>query len=64
MAKLSWPLQFSREYPGPLDDNMVFSTMTDLNEYLANSALKYSGQVVTVEENPGKIYILVEQNEV
>lgn len=57
MAKLNFPLQFQRQYNGPIDKDMVFDTTSDMNDYLTNSR-RYAGMVVTCAEQEGKVFIL------
>jgi hypothetical protein len=57
MSSLLFPLQFKRQYSGPLDVDTVFETTSALNTYLT-SALRYAGQVVTCLEQEGFIFIL------
>ena len=56
MASLLFPLQFERQYSGPLDQDQVFSTTSDRLAYLTN-ALRYSGQIVS-DTQTGKAYQL------
>ena len=46
MASLLFPLQFERQYSGPLDQDQVFTTTSDRLTYLTNP-LRYAGQIVT-----------------
>jgi hypothetical protein len=46
MASLLFPLQFERQYSGPLDQDQVFTTTSARLTYLTNP-LRYSGQIVT-----------------
>ena len=48
MASIEFPLSFIRQYTGPLDASTVFSSLTDLNVYIANNPIAYAGQVVSV----------------
>jgi hypothetical protein len=53
---LDFPLQFRRQYSGPLDEDSVFETTALRNAYLTN-ARRHGGQpVVDLEE--GKMYII------
>jgi len=45
MATLLFPLQFKRQYSGPLDADNVFTLTTDRTTYLTNP-LRYAGQIV------------------
>lgn len=57
MAELMFPLQFLRQYEGPLDVTAVFETLADLNAHLTDPT-RYAGQIVTCEESEGTVYIL------
>lgn len=46
MASLLFPLQFERQYSGPLDQDQVFTTTSARLTYLTNP-LRYAGQIVT-----------------
>ena len=46
MASLLFPLQFERQYSGPLDQDQVFTNTSDRLTYLTNP-LRYAGQIVT-----------------
>ena len=46
MDYIEFPLQFKRQFAGPLDTSSVFQTTADRNTYLASSELKYAGQIV------------------
>jgi len=50
MASLIFPLQFERQYAGPLDVHSVFSTTAELTAYLTNP-LRYAGQIVVCLED-------------
>lgn len=56
MASLLFPLQFERQYSGPLDQDQVFLTTAARLAYLT-SALRYAGQIVSDVET-GKAYQL------
>ena len=56
MASLIFPLQFTRQYAGPLDDSYVFDTLADMATYLGND-LRYPGQIVSCLED-GLVYKL------
>jgi hypothetical protein len=56
MASLLFPLQFERQYSGPLDVNQVFNTTSERNNYLS-SPLRYGGQIVSDLETD-KVYVL------
>lgn len=56
-AKLEWPLQFRRQYAAAIDDGATFETAQQMDDYLTNP-LRYKGQVVTCEEEEGKIFIM------
>ena len=49
MANLLFPLQFQRQYAGPLDIDSVFETTADRNAYLT-SPLRYAGQLAFDKE--------------
>lgn len=57
MATLQFPLQFLRQYAGPIDTDIVFDTTTDMNNYLTN-ARRYAGQIVSCLDQPGTLYVL------
>jgi hypothetical protein len=57
MADLLFPLQFRRQFDGPLDLDGVFDTVVNLNAYLTN-ARRYAGQIVACDETPGVAYVL------
>jgi hypothetical protein len=57
MAKLSFGLQFERQYSGPLDVDFVFETTSAMNAYLT-AGRRYAGQIATNLEQPGKLFIL------
>lgn len=57
MTELLFPLQFKRQYSGPLDPDLVFATTAALNAYLTNP-LRYAGMQVTCLEEEGKSFIL------
>lgn len=40
----------NRQQPMPLTDDVLFSSKTDLNDYIANSATKYDGQIVAISD--------------
>jgi hypothetical protein len=56
MASLLFPLQFERQYSGPLDQDQVFTTTSDRLTYLTNP-LRYAGQIVS-DLQTQKIYQL------
>ena len=56
MASLLFPLQFERQYSGPLDQDQVFTTTSARLTYLTNP-LRYSGQIVS-DLQTQKIYQL------
>lgn len=57
MSELLFPLQFKRQYSGPLDPDLVFGTTAALNAYLS-SPLRYPGMVVTCLEQEGSVFVL------
>jgi hypothetical protein len=59
MTKLNFPLQFQKQYSGPLDADMVFDSYADLQNF-KNEARSYPGMLVTCTEAgyEGKIFIL------
>ena len=57
MADLLFPLQFRRQYAGPLDVSVVFSTLADMAAYLSDPT-RYGGQVATCNEDEGKVFVL------
>lgn len=61
MAKIDWKTVLGaattargylldRQVPAPLTDDVLFSSKTDLNDYIANSATKYEGQIVAISD--------------
>ncbi len=48
---------FKRTFDIPLDVDLVFDTLAELNQYLTNPA-RYSGQIVTCRQAEGKIFVL------
>jgi hypothetical protein len=56
MANFSFPLQFLRQYAGPLDYDGVFATTSARISYLTN-ARRYAGQIVT-DLQDGNTYVL------
>lgn len=52
-----FPLQFTRQYKGPMDADVLFETNTELQAYLSND-LRYGGMLVTCKEHEGKLFIL------
>jgi len=56
MANFSFPLQFLRQYAGPLDYDSVFATTAARVSYLTN-ARRYAGQIVT-DLQDGNTYVL------
>ncbi len=48
---------FKRAFNKPLDVDLVFDTLDQLNQYLSNPA-RYAGQVVTCKQAEGKIFVL------
>ena len=57
MAQLIFPLQYKRQYAGPLDADSTFATLEELNAYLA-SPLRYAGQIATCNESEGQLFVL------
>ena len=57
MAELQFPLQYKRQYNAPLDVDMRFDTLIELNSYLS-SARRYAGMLVTCLEAEGKVFVL------
>ena len=57
MDYIEFPLQFRRQFAGPLDDSSVFQTTAARNSYLALSEIKYAGQIV-VDLEDGRAYKL------
>lgn len=56
-AKMIFPLQFTKQYKGPMDADVLFETNTELQAYLSND-LRYGGMLVTCKEHEGKLFIL------
>lgn len=61
MAKIDWKTVLGgattargylldRQLPAPLTDDVLFSSKTDLADYIANSATKYDGQIVAISD--------------
>lgn len=46
MASSDVPVKFRRIHKGPIDDSIVFTSLTDLNNYLTNPT-RYAGQLVS-----------------
>ena len=57
MSELIFPLWFKRQYAAPLDVDLVFDTLVDMNDYLT-SGVRYAGQIVSCKENEGKLFVL------
>jgi hypothetical protein len=57
MSELLFPLQFKRQYGGPLDPDVVFPTLASMNAYLS-SPLRYPGMVVTCLQREGELFTL------
>lgn len=54
---LLFPLQFKRQYSGPLDVDMYFDTSATMNTYLTDP-LRYAGQIVACGTYEGKVFVL------
>lgn len=61
MAKIDWKTVLGgattargylldRQLPAPLTDDVLFSSKKDLEDYIANSATKYDGQIVAISD--------------
>lgn len=61
MAKIDWKTVLGsattargylldRQMPAPLTDDVLFSSKDDLEDYIANSATKYDGQIVAISD--------------
>lgn len=61
MAKIDWKTVLGsstiargylldRQLPAPLTDDVLFSSKSDLADYIANSATKYDGQIVAISD--------------
>ena len=46
MSKLLFPLQFERQYSGPIDVSQIFETTSERLLYLENPS-RYAGQIVS-----------------
>ena len=57
MDTLLFPLQFDRQFAGPLDKYMSFDTYADMQAFLT-SPLRFSGQIVTCKDTSGIFYQL------
>lgn len=56
-AQMAFPLQFKRQYKGPLDADLSFNTDVELQAYLTNG-LRYAGMFATCLEHEGKLFIM------
>ena len=57
MSDIEFPLQFTRQYSGPLDSTSVFDTYSDLVTYVNTNGTSYPGQLVTVLATSGTYVI-------
>ena len=57
MAELLFPLQFRRQYAGPLDASATFATTAEMTVYLSDPS-RYAGQIATCDETEGAVYVL------
>lgn len=51
------PIPIQRQFQGPIDDTLKFTTTIALNNYLTNNN-RYSGQIVSCLQKPSSIFIL------
>lgn len=49
-AAISRGYYLDRQLPMPLTDDVLFSSKTDLEDYIQNSATKYDGQIVAISD--------------
>lgn len=49
-AAISRGYYLDRQLPMPLTDDVLFSSKTDLEDYIKNSATKYDGQIVAISD--------------
>ena len=56
MAKFDFPLQFLRQYQGPLDADLIFNLSSDRTSYLTNPR-RFAGMMVYDQEN-SRTYVL------
>ena len=54
---ISMQVGFSRMNKNPLTDDQTFSSITELERYI-DKGLWYPGQIVTVQEEPVKVYVI------
>ena len=61
---IEFPLQFKRQYEGPLDQTSVYLTLADLQSYIDNDPTSYDGQLVSVAisdtHTDGGLYIVTD----
>lgn len=55
--QLIFPLQFKRQFAGPIDGDSVFDTEVNMTAYL-ESPLRYPGQIVSCLDKPESIFKL------
>lgn len=57
IARNSIGSQRQRQFAGPIDADVVFETLNDMNNYLSR-AIRYAGMMATCLEEEGKLFIL------
>ena len=62
MQSIEFPLSFLRQYAGPLEASSVFSTLAELNTYIASNPTAYAGQVVSVSNGSDSGIYVISQN--
>jgi len=64
MATVEFPLQFKRQYQGPIDVSSVHESLSEVLEYINNDPTAYAGQVLAItpsESHPdGGLYMVKE----
>ena len=67
MATVEFPLQFKRQYQGPIDVSSVHQTMADLLDYINNDPTAFAGQIVAIPAGAGSdggLYMVKVEGEV
>jgi len=64
MATVEFPLQFKRQYQGPIDVSSVHQSLAEVLDYINNDPTAYAGQVLAItpsDSNPdGGLYMVKE----
>ncbi len=64
MATVEFPLQFKRQYQGPIDVSSVHESLAEVLDYINNDPTAYAGQVLAIkpsDSNPdGGLYMVKE----